>query len=1166
MTTGTDTTTATPAAVASTSSATPAATPAPEFKPTQFALPVVKADGTEFKNAEELDNKIGGNLMGNYLLGENNFWHGGIHLTGHMFPHHRAKLPIRCIADGEVVAYRINEDYFKQTLPAVDGLREAELYTSLDFCLVRHDYKSPKRKDPPKAAETPAAAPQAANVAAGQRYRVATSKDPLTMRKSLEAASFNAATNKVKVARDSEMTIVDGTSQRAPNGLDYYQVSTDGQTLYAPITLITPVRYVVKSTANGRADPAGADFKKVGSQTLVELLSVDTVSAVQGGTSHQYFHCKIITPMSCDLAVHEGDELYIVDSCLRPEPLPAAIVAAEPEPATPAPMEETPPEYNSLRLYSLYMHLTPFSEYKKNEEEPSEQLLLIKVTGRTNLRKKDTTKEGWLIKDGHFENGEVLSKQSGSASSFQYDSGSTNTFYKVKKTVRKQDGSYEEAGEEIYVYSGKVEAFTQEKKAQIKPIYWTEQREALTKGQRGTREEDKTTSAGLIKTGTKVRYQVASRTKAAQGDTFDMIRCTILVDGAYTDMPNAISKGKTVWLEIQSTALADSLEDLGLGIPEHCNSGAESTVYVPPTPIPVKAGDPVGYIGRYDVQATNGQGSQATQYDWVHLELFSDSDEQAINDLLNNKAKVNVGRQYLKIPATQEPITLYKAVEDANHKKVMQPTEQQVIFNDTFGGGYLPEYVEVSGSPTKDAQGKEWYPFKEDTFIEASRGKVINQFDLKEMGFQIIKETDESTSGFYSQDATEVTQDSREFFKKIFAAADNQATLSDGSSNTGKGDGKLSKEELYAAFSNTNFRDVVNKVVAYHPSEWGQDHLAAINELIDDWHNKNLSKHVRNTIDFEAERVKELSVINTPFDNLLWHIQPLAGINALANGSCCDRNLNADIMLAIAKNKISRDFAEELANNFNLSMGMDSRFNSCICKAYMFSQMSTESGFFTKTLENDGKGKRKYDPFRGRGYIQLTGKRNYKSYENFSKQNFTENNNWEKLETLPHSVNCSVWFLHNCHPFLNHAQADDFLACCMDINGGLNGRQHRLNEYKRLLEIFNVKNCPHASLRTAYDDFEKSQIFNMQRGAFGWGVWHDHYFIDHPNNYVVNIDKNKVESIKGYERFLDLIEGTNFNDKTNEKDDNGNYVDKIWFTARRPKEFAVRRLGFLRGE
>lgn len=83
---------------------------------------------------------------GSYPLGANGMWHGGIHFDQNTSAQLKQGDGIRAIADGEVVAYRLDSKYPEQDYQ--DG-RHA-LY-STGFVLVRHRLQLPP-PPPPKPA------------------------------------------------------------------------------------------------------------------------------------------------------------------------------------------------------------------------------------------------------------------------------------------------------------------------------------------------------------------------------------------------------------------------------------------------------------------------------------------------------------------------------------------------------------------------------------------------------------------------------------------------------------------------------------------------------------------------------------------------------------------------------------------------------------------------------------------------------------------------------------------------------------------------------------------------------------------------------------------------------------------------------------------------------
>ncbi|MGL5265857.1 MAG: hypothetical protein ACRC9E_06410, partial [Plesiomonas shigelloides] len=100
----------------------------------KFAFPILTAKGEEFKDVKELIKLLNDERSGHYLLGNHNKWHGGIHISDQCASWCKAQYPIRAIADGKVVAFRMMRDYLTSTY------QKETLNYSNCFCLVQHDY------------------------------------------------------------------------------------------------------------------------------------------------------------------------------------------------------------------------------------------------------------------------------------------------------------------------------------------------------------------------------------------------------------------------------------------------------------------------------------------------------------------------------------------------------------------------------------------------------------------------------------------------------------------------------------------------------------------------------------------------------------------------------------------------------------------------------------------------------------------------------------------------------------------------------------------------------------------------------------------------------------------------------------------------------------------
>ncbi|EPY5345282.1 N-acetylglucosaminidase [Klebsiella quasipneumoniae] len=125
----------------------------------KFSWPVPSNNrGSDFANQDDVMSHLEGEPTGWYLLGSNGMWHGGIHITSATTPwcalsgkaasesvdfpvEYKGEQAVRCMADGEVVAYRICRDYLD--VPWETG----PLNVSGSFVLVRHFIQPGEKKE-----------------------------------------------------------------------------------------------------------------------------------------------------------------------------------------------------------------------------------------------------------------------------------------------------------------------------------------------------------------------------------------------------------------------------------------------------------------------------------------------------------------------------------------------------------------------------------------------------------------------------------------------------------------------------------------------------------------------------------------------------------------------------------------------------------------------------------------------------------------------------------------------------------------------------------------------------------------------------------------------------------------------------------------------------------
>ncbi|QXE07345.1 chitinase (plasmid) [Paraburkholderia sprentiae WSM5005] len=130
---------------------TPQNPPSTPVKLLPFAFPFrKKGPGTDAASADFTDEHEFHELLrqepsGAYSVSGKGMWHGGIHVTeagaGASLD---LKSGVRCIADGEVVAWRLNHTYPLSEMPAQNGNPAISAPYSTGFALVRHSMEFPK--------------------------------------------------------------------------------------------------------------------------------------------------------------------------------------------------------------------------------------------------------------------------------------------------------------------------------------------------------------------------------------------------------------------------------------------------------------------------------------------------------------------------------------------------------------------------------------------------------------------------------------------------------------------------------------------------------------------------------------------------------------------------------------------------------------------------------------------------------------------------------------------------------------------------------------------------------------------------------------------------------------------------------------------------------------
>lgn len=767
--------------------AQPAAVPA-KTSGGPYQFPIRKADGSHY-SLDELYKTLEKETSGHYLLGNHNFWHGGIHFTDLSAPQCLLKEPVRCMADGEVIAYRLNKDYMSSLFQgenACDNLRY-----STSFCLVRHTYESPKR--------TPEKKPVAKIDWVGKTVRLTSSRN-----------GRDVASTKLGATGNFEALMPAGTELEILK----IQESEGMRFALAKIKVALPGR-----------DREGKPVTRAATSEIW-FAAFDKKESILKSADKQAIFTDV-TP---------------------------------PPPAEAAPKEAEKPETNKLTFFSLYMHLLPFEHYPLKEGE-SQQRLRVKAKNR-NVRKEANLTGKPL---GQIELGaelEVISISPG----HHMKPGDTITYElaQVKilsKGVKKAGVQTAKAGDVVWMAISKsepdkaIERYTEEipQQKRTRPLYWKGKVKAKLKKRVpafSAAEDAAEKKVGHLAESSVLEYATnAVKRVLRDGRHQNMAPCTLL-SGGFWDIP--ASPSGPVWVAIDADVAELTPDD-----PTEFDS-------VITCAIPIKAGDPIGYLGLYETLASPKGGVKSRHQ--VHVELFST--DPNLETFLKNPAGLKDGKQYFRVARGK---TIYNK----------SGTEAAPVF--TPSGQVIDENYVIEPNLTKlikAPDNKEWYRIKVNTattpvdgFITKQDGEMISQYDWEKLGFQIIKETNDNADGFLNPQAVP------EFYQSLYLKID----------QLGNKDGKVTPDEISNALKNTKLRNRWSKLIGYHPTEWqaksGEAKWLPLNELLKE--TPEILRHEKERIDNLVFWDELASAMQVALPKQVHHFHPIEFVENLKSQNRC---------------------------------------------------------------------------------------------------------------------------------------------------------------------------------------------------------------------------------------------------------------------------------------
>lgn len=574
-------------------------------------------------------------------------------------------------------------------------------------------------------------------------------------------------------------------------------------------------------------------------------------------------------------------------------------------------------------------------------------------------------------------------------------------------------------------------------------------------------------------------------------------------------------------------------------------------VVVLPQPHPVKAGDLIGHFGRYD--SLNRQASDRM----VHLEVFCGEEiktflEQGRAWIRDHSFHPDDWNQ-LGLPSEPTILRVLKGTKlyGAPLHEGQEAPRTEVTFVEAFSElAKHPENRHAETTAGSDNLKLHWWKVdgadvlrnaitgwvREQNF---AGGRVTREFAQSWIDFETIEDQHDPTHTLFA---------SAEAYIDYATEADvpDRASLSKLSPLMAKiyravfttGDGEYAADQL--CFGGRSMpgqypwdMQRMSRLLVKHESEWANP---------DKW--KQLIQEIEKATgpkalhEAEQQRIETLvwwgevkaKVPDFP-EPAVFHIHPGALVGNFLSGKdeCeCGTEVTKEKLRQMAPQSpinVVDSYVEALNRAF-----VDFNIRECSQRVHFLAQVMHESGGFQFTRELDPH-VLSYDPWRGRGLIQITTQANYKAYEDYSGVDFTSGSvAREKLERPPYALLSAAWFFSVQSKLLDAARRDDFIWITRIINGGFNHYDDRLRRTNLVSDVLGVRPCLKLNRSGVYK-FRESRAFNERKASFAWGMWSD------PGLSKLGKTKSRADAIEGYRRYLEL----------NDMELGGQLIDKKWY-------------------
>ncbi|WP_185749275.1 glycoside hydrolase family 19 protein [Pantoea dispersa] len=515
-----------------------------------------------------------------------------------------------------------------------------------------------------------------------------------------------------------------------------------------------------------------------------------------------------------------------------------------------------------------------------------------------------------------------------------------------------------------------------------------------------------------------------------------------------------------------------------------------------PTPYPMSAGDSIGHLGYFQIPK---DGDYDSRYQ-VHIECLSADDR--LPTFLTNPEKVGESTPlYLKCPpglplfskdlhtntmVSAGKVTQGEAILKLGQVKTELDAQKQEYWFLPYANGYVPK-------SNKSAE-------------------TLSQYDLEKLGF--ITTVDEAPSFDHLDGTTSPTGLVPGILNRLLDAssADTRLTHRAVPHNyqrlLNRIDSRVSpysSQEYLSAIHNPSYRDVKNKMVVKHPSEWYHKKETFIWQSFLNKLTSDAPEWREYCEDYLDKMVWMQDASKLKLGSSLWHMHPVAFLGAIKG--IPEHEITVELIEKLLGHtnpwftgkRGGKAFATHFKNTYPDVYQFDKQtfvdllneqlaeygISSPYHKAHFLSQCLHESAHLDTTIEF-GSG-RNYDPgqhndavkngntvvgdgprYKGRGLIQLTWKKNYQHFSTYSGVDCV-NNSELVASVMINAIKASCWFWRNNGGIHKKYDAKGDINILIDneknnvelitlaVNGGLNGLSERQGYYNSIKKEWDLK-------------------------------------------------------------------------------------------------------------